>query len=159
MDLLDQAELENIGHLGIIAAIFRRNKLVQKIDSLLPKKSGKPKITHGEAALAMILQGLGFSSNRLYLSKHFFSNIAIRRLFRDGVRPEDFNSHALGRTLDAIYDYGSAKFFIDSTLSTLFANNQIMKFFHIGVFCKTPNSASSSDCNLLILSDRIKSTN
>lgn len=63
-DSLDCVDIKNIGHLGIIGAIFREYKLIEKIDALLPKTSPNQKISHGEAVLAMIMQGLGYTRFR-----------------------------------------------------------------------------------------------
>ena len=135
----EQVEVKNIGHLGIVASIFKKHRIVEKIDELLPKTSNNQRISHGEAVLAMVLQGLGISSNRLYLSTDFFSNVAVARLFRPDIKPEYFNATALSRTLDAIFEYGPAKFFMDCTLGVVLDRKLLGKFFHIDTssFCVT----------------------
>ena len=52
-------ETETIGHYGIIAALFKEYRIIEKIDSLLPKTSRNQKVTHGEVVFAMVQQGLG----------------------------------------------------------------------------------------------------
>ncbi len=123
-------EIQNIGHLGIIAAIFKKYKIIEKIDNLLPKSSNNKTITHGQAILAMVLQGLGFSSQRLYLSSDFFSHVALKELLGPDVKPEYFNSAVLGRTLDAIFKYGATKFFTDTCLGIVLKNNLLTKIIH-----------------------------
>jgi len=71
MEKLPTWEIKNIGNLEIIAAIFKEYKVVERINSLLPKISNNQNVTHGEVILSMIMQGLGFSNRRLYLSAEF----------------------------------------------------------------------------------------
>src|ERR1017187_202149 len=103
--------VQNIGHLGILAAIFKEYKIVERIDSLLPKKSNNQNITHGEVIQAMVMQGLGFSNHRLYLSAEFFSHVAMDSIFSSKIKFEHFTPDTIGRTLDAIFKYGPTKFF------------------------------------------------
>ena len=122
-------EVNNLGHLGIIASIFKEYGIIEKIDSLLPPKtSANHKITHGQAIFAMVLQGLGFSKQRLYLSPEYLSHVAVAELFGPNVKAEYFNSDRLDRTLDAIYKYGATRFFTDSCLKIVLTNNLIKKF-------------------------------
>ncbi len=118
-------EIQNIGHLGNIAAIFKKYKIIEKIDNLLPKSSNNKTITHGQAILAMVLQGLGFSSQRLYLSSDFFSHVALKELLGPDVKPEYFNSAVLGRTLDVFFNHHSNLLFpsISASISS-FASPQ-----------------------------------
>ncbi len=119
------SDVQNLGHLGIIAAIFTKYKIIEKIDSLLPKSSNHKTITHGQAILAMVMQGLGFSNQRLYLSSEFLSHVAMVELFGEDAKPEYFNSATLGRTLDAIYNYGATRFFTDSCLGIVLKHNPL----------------------------------
>lgn len=123
------SEVKQLGHLGIIAAIFKEYKIIEKIDSLLPKESNHKTITHGEAVFAMVLQGLGFSNSRIYLSSEFLSHVDIINLFGREIPPEYFNSTALGRTLDAIYEYGATRFYTDTCLSIVMP--LLKRFVHI----------------------------
>ncbi|MBT8373505.1 MAG: DUF4277 domain-containing protein, partial [Deltaproteobacteria bacterium] len=83
-------EVKNLGHLGIIASIFKEYKIVERIDSILPKTSNNQNVTHGEVALAMVMQGLGFTNNRFYLSAEFFSHAPMHGLFRAEVQAKHF---------------------------------------------------------------------
>ena len=122
-------EVKQLGHLGIIAAIFKEYKIIEKIDLLLQKTSNHKTISHGEAVFAMVLQGLGFSNSRVYLSKEFLSHVEIIDLFGREIPYEYFNSTALGRTLDAIYKYGSTQFYTDTCLSVVIP--LIKRFVHV----------------------------
>jgi transposase len=59
----------------------------------------------------MILNGLGFTERRLYLVSSFFKNKPVDKYLGDGVKASDLSDDTLGRTLDAIYAYGTTKFF------------------------------------------------
>ncbi|MGZ3775845.1 MAG: DUF4277 domain-containing protein [Pseudobdellovibrionaceae bacterium] len=84
MDEMPKIEVQEIGHLGLISAVFKKFKILEKINLLLPKKSNNQKINHAEAILAMIYQGLGLSDGRLYFAKDFFSNKPMDSLFWEG---------------------------------------------------------------------------
>lgn len=61
-----------LDHLGIVASVISRLKLVEKIDSRLPVSKEKgAKVTMGQRVAAMILNGLGFTDDRLYLFPEF----------------------------------------------------------------------------------------
>ena len=59
----------------------------------------------------MIINGLGFTNRRLYLTPQFFQNKAVEFLFEEKVCAKDFDDHTLGKALDEIADYGSSKLF------------------------------------------------
>jgi transposase len=59
----------------------------------------------------MILNGLGFTHKRLYLFPNFFMTIPTEKLLGEGITPSHLNDDVVGRTLDAIYDYGPTELF------------------------------------------------
>ena len=59
----------------------------------------------------MIINGLGFTANPLYLSPEFFEGKALSRLIGQGIEAEHLNDDTLGRTLDPIYAKGSTQLF------------------------------------------------
>ncbi len=75
------SEMKLLSHLGIIVAIFKQYQIIEKIDRLLPKRSHNQKISHGQALLAMVLQGFGFASRRLYLFHQSSSPIMLWKSF------------------------------------------------------------------------------
>ena len=101
-----------VGHLGLIAGLFRELGIDKLIDEKLPKKRNY-KVPHSICILAMVINGLGFVGQRLYLFPEFFENISVERLFGKNVTREDLNQYAIGETLDRIYEYGSTKLFMD----------------------------------------------
>jgi len=64
-----------LDHSGIVASVIDRLKLVEKIDFRLPiSKEKGAKVTMGQRVAAMILNGLGFTDDRLYLFPEFLKN-------------------------------------------------------------------------------------
>jgi transposase len=114
----------NIGHLGIVAGIFDDLKIAEVIDRALPKQ-GSRNLHHSITTKAMILNGLGFTHQRLYLFPNFFMTIPTEKLLGEGITPSALNDDVVGRTLDAIYEYGPTELFNEITL-------QVMKQFSLG---------------------------
>ncbi len=100
----------SIGHLGIVAGAFDSLGIAEVVDRAIPKKR-QHHLTHGDIVKAMVLNGLGFVERRLYLYPDFFSDIAVDRLLGDGITIEHLNDDVLGRTLDAIAEYGPTELF------------------------------------------------
>ena len=116
MDFLleEQVKGEVLDHLGIIAVTLEKLKLIDKINARLPVSKNKgSKVCMGKRLAAMILNGLGFTDDRLYLFPQFLSNKPVDRLLGEEVKAEDFNDDMLGRFLDAVYEYGSTKLFTE----------------------------------------------
>ena len=114
----------NIGHLGIVAGIFDVLKIGEVIDKVLPKQ-GSRNLPHSIIIKAMILNGLGFTHQRLYLFPNFFMTIPTEKLLGKDIVPSDLNDDVVGRTLDAIYRYGATELFNEITL-------HVMKQFSLG---------------------------
>lgn len=113
-----------IGHLGIVAGIFDALGIDEVIDRALPKQ-GSRNLPHSIIIKAMILNGLGFTHQRLYLFPNFFMTIPTEKLLGEGISPSDLNDDVVGRTLDAIYRYGATELFNEITL-------HVMKQFSLG---------------------------
>ena len=87
---------------------------IHLIDQRLPiQKSCGSKVTQGERIAAMIMNGLGFVDNRLYLFPSFLSKKPVSRLFQKPLKASWFNDDALGRCLDEIATYGTTKLFTE----------------------------------------------
>jgi transposase len=63
-------------------------------------------LTAGEAVKAMVLNGLGFVNQALYLVPLFFHNKPTSQLISSRVTADQLNDDALGRALDTLYAYG-----------------------------------------------------
>lgn len=101
-----------LDHLGLVASVIKDIGLIEKIDARIPiSKSKGAKLTIGQRVAAMILNGLGFMDDRLYMFPDFLQNKPVHRLFDKDVRATDFNDDALGRGLDEIFDFGVTQLF------------------------------------------------
>ena len=63
-------------------------------------------VTAGHAVKAMVLNGLGFVNQQLYLVPHFFQNTPLSRRIAPGIQASHLNDDTLGRALDTLDDYG-----------------------------------------------------
>jgi transposase len=101
-----------LDHLGLVASVIKDIQLIEKIDAHIPLSKAKgAKLTIGQRVAAMILNGLGFMDDRLYMFPNFLQNKPVNRLFDDTVRAADFNDDSLGRGLDEIFDFGVTRLF------------------------------------------------
>jgi transposase len=69
----DVVQVETLDHLGIVAGLVDKLKLVERIDvRVLISKTQGAIVTHGQSIKAMIINGLGFTQSPIYLSPTFF---------------------------------------------------------------------------------------
>jgi transposase len=106
-----EIEIKNLDHLGIVAGIIDEIGLVDKVNQLLGTDS-REKINAGEVVKAIILNGLGFVSQPLYLFSHFFKDKAVEHLLGEGIEASDLNDDKLGRVMDRLYKFGLSKIFL-----------------------------------------------
>ncbi len=110
----EQVSSKVLDHLGLVASTIEKLGLIDKIDQRIPIAKAKgAKVTIGQRVAAMILNGLGFIDDRLYMFPQFLKNKPVDRLFDSDICAENFNDDALGRGLDAIYEYGVTQLFSD----------------------------------------------
>lgn len=102
---------KTLDHLGLISGICKELHMVEAVDSLLPRESLDKIVSNGEAVLAMILNGLGFVNQPMYLSPKFFEDKPLDKLISPYLKAEHLNDDCLGRCLDSIYDYGCVAFY------------------------------------------------
>ena len=99
-------ESRNLGHLGLVAEIFDELRLGEAIDRMIPQESEKRIVSLGQAVKAMVLNGLGFVNQRLYLVPHFFQDKPTERPIGAGIGPEHLNDDVTGRALEKLYEHG-----------------------------------------------------
>jgi transposase len=95
-----------LDHLGLIAGMFDELGIGDILDQATQQNPEMRNLTVGEAVKAMVLNGLGFINQALYLVPRFFQHKPTSRLISPRVVPAQLNDDALGRTLDTLYDYG-----------------------------------------------------
>ncbi len=104
-------EIKTINHLGIIAGIIDELDIVNIINQEL-RIEEQEIVNSGEIVKAIILNGLGFVSQPLYLFPKFFEGLATEHLLGNGIKPEYLNEHKIGRVMDKLYDYGLSELFL-----------------------------------------------
>jgi transposase len=101
-----QYESQVLDHLGLVAGMFDELGIGESLDQATQQDPQRRDLTVGEAVKAMVLNGLGFVNQALYLLPMFFQNKPTYRLISPRVAPEQLNDDALGRSLDTLYTYG-----------------------------------------------------
>ena len=109
---------QRMDHLGLVSATVQDLGLVELIDSHL-LSDPKSHLSYGQVVLAMLINGLGFTTRPMYLSPQFFENKPVELLIGEGICASDLNDYQFGKTLDGIYDYGCSKLF-SALSSTIF---------------------------------------
>jgi transposase len=106
----DEDSILSVNHLGIVAGAFDSLGIAKVIDRAIPK-TRHHNLSHSQVIKAMSINGLGFVERRLYLFPDFYEDIAVERLLGEGVHQDQLNDDVLGRTLDAVADYGPTELF------------------------------------------------
>ena len=129
---VSEGEIQTItmDHHGLVAAVCQDLKIAERIDSRLPPDSRR-KVSAGIAAVAMIINGLGFTNRTLYLAHQFFEFKPIERLLGVDIKAQDITDDALGRALDDIAEYGSSKLFAEVAFGIAVENNLLDLTNHI----------------------------
>jgi transposase len=95
-----------LDHLGLVAGMFDELGIGDVIDQATHQNPEMRDLTVGEAVKAMVLNGLGFINQALYLVPRFFQHKPTSRLISLRVTPEQLNDDALGRALETLYAAG-----------------------------------------------------
>ena len=102
----------SLDHHGLVASVCKDLGIVEKIDALISNQDKRRVVSPGQAVVAMILNGLGFTNRRLYLTSQFFETKPVSLLLDDDeLAAGDLTDYTLGHTLDEIYDYGASELF------------------------------------------------
>ena len=118
-----------LDHLGIVAATIDKLGIAKQIDKLMPM-TNSAKTTMGQRATAMILNGLGFIDDRLYMFPKFLENKPVAKLFGADLKASDFNDDALGRFLDEAHVYGETKLYSEIALPIALRHKLLNKSAH-----------------------------
>jgi len=96
---------KSLEHHGLVAGFCKEINLANIIDQALGTSEHR-QVSFGNLFVAMIINGLGFTGRTLHMYSEYFSDKPLDRLIGPGIKPEHSNDDALGRCLDALYDYG-----------------------------------------------------
>ena len=111
-------------HYGLVAALCQDLKIAERVDGRLTHDPQR-KVSPGTAVVAMIINGLGFTNRRLYLTHQFFESKPIERLLGPEFEAKDFTDYTLGHALDDIAEYGASKLFAEVAFGVALDNNLI----------------------------------
>lgn len=98
-----QPIIKRLDHLRLTAAFCHEVGLPGIIGRITPKYSDH-NVSHGDAVLALILNGFGFHSRTLYMFSDFFETKPATKLLAKDIEAHSLTDDVLGRTLDALYE-------------------------------------------------------
>lgn len=119
---MEEIKSENLDHYGLVASICQDLGISEKINATLGAGDAQRQVSAGTSVVAMILNGLGFTNHRLYLTPQFFENKPVEKLLGEGIQASMLTAHTLGQTLDEISAYGTSKLF--ATIAYAIAEEQ-----------------------------------
>ncbi len=97
---------QSLDHLGLVAGIFDELGIGEVLDRATQQNPEMHIVTVGNAVKAMVLNGLGFVNQQLYLVPMFFHNKPTHRLLAPGIEATHLNDDTLGRALETLYEAG-----------------------------------------------------
>jgi len=118
-------------HHGLVAAVCQDLQIAQKIDSRMKVRDPRRVVSTGTSAVAMILNGLGFTNRRVYLTSQFFESKPIERLLEGSITAKDLDDHTLGKALDEISAYGASQLFGEIAFEIAIENNLLGSLAHL----------------------------
>ena len=122
----------SLDHHGLVAAVCEDLGIAEKIDRRVRKLDPRRVVSPGKAVVAMILNGLGFTNRRLYLTHQFFETKPIEQLlFDENIHASDITDYTLGHTLDELADYGVSQLFGEVAFETALENNLLGTLNHL----------------------------
>ena len=99
---------------GLVAGTCNYFDIVNFADKRLQKNSNNQTgMSNGMLLMCMIINALGFAAKPLYLFSNFFDGVDTQVLFGDNFDISKVNDDSLGRMLDALYEYGIEKFYLE----------------------------------------------
>lgn len=96
---------KSLEHHGLVAGFCKEINIANIIDQALGTSEHR-QVSFGHLFVAMIINGLGFTGRTLHMYSEYFSDKPLDRLIAPGIKAEHINDDALGRCLDALYQYG-----------------------------------------------------
>lgn len=121
----------SMDHHGLVAAVCKDLGIAEKINSRIGKADERRIVSTGKAAVAMILNGLGFTNRRLYLTHQFFETKPTEILLDEPIKASDITDYTLGHALDEISEYGASKLFGEVAFEVAIENNLLGMLNHI----------------------------
>ena len=111
----EKIQIQAINHLGLIAGIID-DIGIEKIINEVVGSDDREIVTSGQIVKAIILNGLGFVSQPLYLFPQFFADKATEHLLGKGLEPKHLNDDKIGRVMDKLYEKDLSLIFLKIAL-------------------------------------------
>lgn len=127
---LQEIEIKNINHLGLVAGIVD-DIGIEKIINEVVGRDPRELINSGQVVKGIILNGLGFTSQPLYLFPKFFEDKATEHLIGKGIKAEYLNDDKIGRVMDKLYEKGLSSIFLKIALSVVQKYQLLTSFSHL----------------------------
>ena len=121
----------SMDHHGLVAATCKDLGIAERINSKIGKQDERRVVSTGKAVVAMILNGLGFTNRRLYLTHQFFDSKPTEVLLDENIKASDITDHTLGHALDEIAEYGPSKLFGEIAFEVAIENNLLGDLNHL----------------------------
>ena len=119
-------------HHGIIAAVCKRLKIAERINAKIGSLDPRRIVQPGTAIVAMIINALGFTNRRLYLTPQFYESKAVEQLLGEEINAADLDDHCLGKSLDEISAYGVTKLYGELAFDIAIEEDILGKYAHLG---------------------------
>jgi transposase len=118
-------------HHGLVAAMCKDLGIAEKINLRIGAKDERRVVSAGKAVVVMILNGLGFTNRRLYLTHQFFETKPTEILLDEPIKASDITDYTLGHALDEIATYGSSKLFGEVAFEIALENDLLGTLNHL----------------------------
>ena len=130
MSYLEEIQVKNLDHLGIVAGLVDEIGIVEIVNNKLGIDV-REKISAGTVVKSIIINGLGFVSRPLYLFSQFFEDKAISKLLGESIKPDYLNDDKIGRVMDELYKYGLNDLFLEVILEVIKKFEIQIKYSHL----------------------------
>ena len=125
-----EISIQTINHLGLVAGIIDDIGLEETINSIVGLDK-RELVTSGQVVKGIILNGLGFTSQPLYLFPKFFEDKATEHLLGEGIKAEYLNDDKIGRVMDKLYEIGLSSIFLTIALAVVKKYGLLTKYSHL----------------------------
>lgn len=122
----EEIKTMSMDHHGLVAAMCQELGIAEKINKRIGSDDERRVLSPGQSVEAMILNALGFTNRRLYLTHQFFETKPVERLLGGPVTAKDVTDYTLGHTLDEISKYGASKLFAEVAFEIALENKDLL---------------------------------
>jgi transposase len=140
-----------LDHHGLVAGVCKDLGIAKRIDERMKKKDPRRIVSTGTAVVAMILNGLGFTNRRLYLTPQFYESKPVEYLLEGTISASNLDDNALGKALDEISRYGSSQLFGEVAFEIALENDLLGPLAHLDSTSMSVEGQYEQDSNENVL--------